>query len=137
MTIGMLYTYLGLVLFLTGVNVGFLPAGTFLGQNIGSLDYSWILIPLGMVMGFVIVKAEPAVHILNDEVEYMTGGSISKNAMMWSLSIGVSISIGLAMLRILFGIKYCMFWFGLLPSRCFCPFVYRRFLPPSHLTPAV
>ena len=56
-------------------------------------------------MGFFNVRAEPAVHILNDEIEYMTGGAISKSAMLWGMSIGVSISIGLAMLRILFGIN--------------------------------
>lgn len=104
MTIGSIYTFFGLVLFLTGVNVGFLPAGTYIGKFIGDLQYNWVLIPLGMIMGFFIVAAEPAVHILNDEVEVMTGGSISKNAMLWSLSIGVSISVGLAMLRILYGI---------------------------------
>ena len=104
MTIGSIYTFVGLVLFLTGVNVGFLPAGTYIGKYIGDVQYNWILIPLGMVMGFFIVAAEPAVHILNDEVEVMTGGAISRNAMLWSLSIGVSISVGLAMLRILYGI---------------------------------
>lgn len=105
MGVGSIYTYLGLVLFLTGVNVGFLPAGTYIGKYIGSIQYNWVLIPMGMIMGFFIVAAEPAVHVLNDEVEVMTGGAISKNAMLWSLSIGVSISIGLAMLRILYGIN--------------------------------
>lgn len=105
MSIGSIYTYLGLVLFLTGVKVGFLPAGAYIGEFVGDMQYNWILIPLGMIMGFFIVKAEPAVHVLNDEVEYITGGFVSKNAMLWSLSIGVSISVGLAMLRILFGIN--------------------------------
>ena len=104
-SVGSLYTFLGLVLFLTGVNVGFLPAGTYIGKFIGDMQYSWILIPLGMIMGFFIVSAEPAVHVLNDEVEVMTGGAISKDMMLWSLSIGVSISVGLAMLRILFEIN--------------------------------
>lgn len=105
MSIGSLYTYAGLVMFLTGVNVGFLPAGTYIGKYIGGIDSSWILIPLGMIMGFFIVRAEPAVHVLNDEVEYITGGAISKSAMLWSLSIGVSVSIALAMIRILTGIS--------------------------------
>ena len=105
MSVGIIYTFIGLVLFLTGVNVGFLPAGAYIGSYIGGMDHSWILIPLGMIMGFFIVRAEPAVHILNDEVEYMTGGSISKNAMLWALSIGVSISVGLAMFRILYAIN--------------------------------
>ncbi len=104
MIIGSIYTYLGLVLFLTGVNVGFLPAGSFIGASIGELDHNWILIPLGMIMGFSIVAAEPAVHVLNDEVEEMTAGAISKNSMLLSLSIGVAISVGLAMIQVLTGI---------------------------------
>ena len=62
--IGMIYTYIGLVLFLTGVNVGFMPAGNYLGGTIAGLSYSWILIPIGMVIGYFIVKAEPAVYVL-------------------------------------------------------------------------
>ena len=104
MCVGSIYTYVGMVVFLTGANVGFLPAGTYIGQYIGDTHYNWILVPLGMAMGFFNVRAEPAVHILNDEIEYMTGGAISKAAMLWGMSIGVSISIGLAMLRILYGI---------------------------------
>lgn len=113
MGVGILYTFLGLVLFLTGANVGFLPAGAYIGQTLGGLSYSWILIPLGMVMGFFIVAAEPAVHVLKDEVEVITGGAVSKNAMLWSLSIGVAISIGLAMLRVLTGISI---WYVLIPG---------------------
>lgn len=113
MSIGIIYTYIGLVLFLTGVNIGFLPAGSYIGEYIGALSHNWILIPLGMIMGFFIVKAEPAVHVLTDEVEALTGGAISKNAMLWSLSIGVAISIGLAMLRVLTGISI---WYILVPG---------------------
>lgn len=99
--IGLAYTYVGLVLFLTGANVGFMPAGNYLGQVIASLDYSWILIPLGMLIGYFIVAAEPAVHVLNKQVLEMTGGAIPSKALSLSLSAGVALSIGLAMLRIL------------------------------------
>jgi hypothetical protein len=105
MGVGSIYTYVGMVLFLTGANVGFMPAGNYIGQFIGDMHYNLILIPLGMAMGFFNVRAEPAVHILNDEIEYMTGGAISKSAMLWGMSVGVAISIGLAMLRILYGIN--------------------------------
>lgn len=113
LSIGILYTYLGLVLFLTGVNVGFLPAGTFIGNYLGGLSYNWVLIPLGMIMGFFIVASEPAVHVLNDQVEEITSGAISKNAMLISLSIGVALSLALAMIRILFGISI---WYVLIPG---------------------
>jgi hypothetical protein len=105
MSVGSVYTYVGMVLFLTGASVGFMPAGAYIGQFIGDMRANWILIPLGMAMGFFNVRAEPAVHILNDEIEYMTGGAISKSAMLWGMSVGVSISIGLAMLRILYGVN--------------------------------
>mgnify|MGYP003217580871 CR=1 FL=1 len=113
MIVGSLYTYLGLVLFLTGVNVGFMPVGNFLGQSIASLECSWVLIPIAMVIGYFIVAAEPAVHILNRQVEEITAGSIPASAMNLALSIGVSVSLALAMIRVLTGIS--IMWF-LLPG---------------------
>ncbi|MBQ9764838.1 MAG: DUF1538 domain-containing protein [Lachnospiraceae bacterium] len=103
--IGLAYTYIGLVLFLTGVNVGFMPAGNFLGQTLAGLPYAWIIIPIGMIIGYFIVLAEPAVFVLTRQVEEMTSGAISAKAMGLSLSIGVSASVGLAMLRVLTGIS--------------------------------
>lgn len=99
--IGLAYTYVGLVLFLTGANVGFMPAGNLIGQVISGLDSNWILIPIGMIIGYFIVAAEPAVHVLNRQVLEITGGAIPSKALSLSLSIGVAFSIGLAMLRIL------------------------------------
>ena len=107
--VGIAYTYVGLVLFLTGVNVGFMPAGTYLGSTIAQLPYNWILIPIGMVVGYFIVAAEPAVHVLNKQVEEVTGGAIPQRAMNLSLSIGVAVSVGLAMTRVLTGIS--ILWF--------------------------
>lgn len=111
--VGLVYTYVGLALFLTGVNVGFLPVGSLLGSLIGAKSYSWVLIPIGMVIGYFIVSAEPAVHVLNEQVEELTGGAISKRAMMLSLSIGVAVSIGLSMIRVLTGISI---WWLLIPG---------------------
>ncbi len=107
--IGLAETYIGLVLFLTGVNVGFMPAGNYLGQTIAGLPYSWIIVPIGMIIGYFIVKAEPAVFVLTKQVEEMTSGAISSNAMGLALSIGVSASVGLAMIRVLTGIS--ILWF--------------------------
>ena len=101
---GMLYTYLGLALFLTGVNVGFLPMGNYLGQALGGMKHSWLLVPLGMLMGYFVVVAEPAVHVLGKQVYELTAGAIPQKALNLSLSIGVAVSVGLAMLRILAGI---------------------------------
>lgn len=102
--VGLVYTYVGLVLFLTGVNVGFMPVGNYIGELIGSMEYSWIIVPIGMVIGYFLVAAEPAVHVLNRQVLTITAGAIPQKAMSLSLSIGVSISVGLAMLRILTGL---------------------------------
>ena len=107
--VGLAYTYAGLTLFLTGANVGFMPAGNYLGQTIAGLPYSWIIIPVGMVIGYFIVLAEPAVFVLTKQVEEMTSGAVSARAMGLSLSVGVSFSVGIALLRALTGIS--VMWF--------------------------
>ena len=107
--IGLVYTYVGLVLFLTGVNVGFMPAGNYLGQMIAALPYRFIIIPIGMVIGYFIVMAEPAVYVLTKQVEELTDSAIPASAMKHGLSISVACSFGLAMLRVLTGIS--IFWF--------------------------
>ncbi len=107
--VGMIYTYLGLVLFLTGVNVGFMPAGNYLGQVIAGLPYRWIIIPIGMIIGYFIVMAEPAVYVLTKQVEELTDGMISGTSIKTALSISVAVSVGLAMLRVLTGISIFYF----------------------------
>lgn len=107
--VGLLYTFIGLTTFLTGVNVGFMPVGNYLGAQLSTLDYSWILIPLAMLIGFFIVKAEPAVVVLNKQVADITGGAISEKIMMFGLSIGMAAALGLSMVRVLTGIS--LLWF--------------------------
>ncbi len=103
--VGVAYTYIGLIMFLTGVNVGFMPVGNYLGYELASAEYNWILVPLGMVMGYFIVSAEPAVHVLTKQVEDETSGTVPGKALSLTLSIGVAASIGIAMLRVLTGIS--------------------------------
>lgn len=86
-----------------------MPAGNYLGQMIAALPYNWILVPIGMLIGFFIVKAEPAVYVLMEQVEEITSRAISGKAMGLSLSIGVCASLALAMTRVLTGIS--IFWF--------------------------
>lgn len=107
--VGLVYTLSGLVLFLTGVNVGFLPTGHYIGAEIAASPYAWLLIPLSMVIGYFIVKAEPAVHVLNKQVEAVSHGAISYTSMQRSLSIGMAAALSLAMVRVLTGIS--IFWF--------------------------
>lgn len=134
--VGLAYTYVGLVLFLTGANVGFMPAGNYLGQVLAGQSFRWIIIPIGMLIGYFIVKAEPAVYVLNKQVEEVTDGAISAKAMGMALSAGVSISVGLA-------------WCGCSPAFPFCgsscramclpsasPLWCQSCSPPLHLTRA-
>ena len=107
--IGLLYTYVGLVLFLVGVNTGFLQVGRYLGEAIGKLSYNWIIVPIGMLIGYFVVAAEPAVHVLTKQVFELTSGAIPKKALRFSLMIGVAVSVGLAMLRILLNVDIMYF----------------------------
>ncbi len=104
MGVGFVYTYVGLVLFLTGANVGFMPAGRLIGARIAEGDASFMLVPIGALMGYFVVSAEPAVHSLKRQVEEITNGSVSQKSIGLALSIGVGISVGIAMLRVLTGI---------------------------------
>lgn len=108
MMVGFVYTFIGLVMFLTGVNVGFIPVGHLLGSEIAAAKYNWALLPLGALIGYYIVNAEPAVHVLNKQVEEVSNGAISQKAMRLSLSIGVAASLSLSMLRVLTGIS--IYW---------------------------
>ncbi|WP_096188098.1 DUF1538 domain-containing protein [Evansella halocellulosilytica] len=112
--IGLLFTFAGLALFLQGVEVGFYPAGTEIGNLLGERENTIILLPLlGFLFGFVATFAEPAVRILNHEVEKVTAGSISSTVMLITLSIGVAVSISLSMIRILVGIPL---WYFIIPG---------------------
>ena len=103
--VGMLYTYIGLVLFLTGANVGFMPAGRLIGAAIAESQFNYLLIPVGMLMGYFVVSAEPAVHTLKKQVEEVTNGAISQSSIGYALSIGVAVSVGISMLRVLTGVS--------------------------------
>ena len=99
--VGIAYTFFGLVIFLTAVSVGFMPIGYKLGTELANLHPA-ILVVSGFILGMVVVLAEPAVHVLNKQVEDITDGSVSKKSMMIALSLGVGISLALSMLRIVF-----------------------------------
>jgi hypothetical protein len=99
--IGFIYTLIVLILFLTGVNTGFFPEGRLLGFQLASSEFKWLLVPLGTLVGYFIVAAEPAVHVLNKQVEEISEGAISQKMMMKGLAIGMSIALTITMLRIL------------------------------------
>ncbi len=102
---GLIYTIIGLVLFLVGANVGFMPAGQLIGSTLAGSAFKWLLIPIGMVIGYFIVAAEPAIHVLEQQVEEVTAGAIPRRALSVSLGAGVALSVGIAMMRALTGIS--------------------------------
>lgn len=108
-SVGTVYTYAGLVLFLTSVNVGFSPVGYQLGSVLYENNSAMVLILVGMVTGYFVVAAEPAVFVLKRQVEEVTSGAISARAMGIGLSIGVAVSVGLAMLRVITGLSLLYF----------------------------
>ncbi len=107
--VGFIYTYIGLVLFLTGANVGFMPAGKLIGSTIADSSYKYMLIPIGILMGYFVVSAEPAVHSLKKQVVEVTNGAITQKSVGYALSIGVGVSVGISMLRVLTGIPLLPF----------------------------
>lgn len=99
---GILYTFIGLVIFMTAAKVGFMPVGFKLGTELASSKHSYVLVIFGLVIGTATVLAEPAVHVLNSQVEKVTDGEISKRSMTAALAVGVGVSIALSMIRIIF-----------------------------------
>ena len=107
--IGIIYTYAGLVLFLTGVNVGFSSMGAELGAALASGGKQYLLIPLTMLLGWFIISAEPAVGVLEKQIDEVSAGAIPAGAIKFSLSAAIALAMGLSMLRVLFGIP--ILWF--------------------------
>lgn len=101
LTVGFLYAFVGMAIFLTGANVGFLPTGVAIGCRLAGLWGGLLLVPVCMLIGFFIVRAEPSVYVLNKLVEQMSAGAISGRTTGLGLSIGVAVALGLSMLRIL------------------------------------
>ena len=126
MCVGFVYTIIGLILFLTGVNVGFAPVGNLLGSSLGESTLKWTLIPIGMLVGYFIVKAEPAVQVLNNQVEDITGGMVSHRMMNSALSIGVASAVALSMVRVLTGLNIYLI---LIPGYA-AALILSRFVPP-------
>ena len=103
--VGIVYTFVGLVIFLTGANEGFRSTGLALGNILADIENGALLVPVSMLIGYFIVNAEPAVYVLNKQVEQITAGAISAKTMRLTLSIGVCAALGLSMMRILTGIS--------------------------------
>ena len=125
--VGVVFTYLGLVIFLTGVNVGFMPIGYKLGYSLAGGSKT-LLVVFGLIVGVLVVLAEPAIHVLNAQVEEVTGGLVSKKSMMLGLCIGVGAAIALSMIRIIFDFSLAYY---LVPGY-FISLALSLFVPPVY-----
>lgn len=110
---GVIYLVVGLSIFLAGVNNGFLPAATALGEAIGKLSFNWIAIPIAFVIGACVLLAEPTAYVLVKRVEEITDGAIPRFMMLSGMTVGVGIAMSLAMVRLLYGISI---WWILIPG---------------------
>lgn len=111
---GLLYTYIGLVLFLVGVNAGFMEVGSMVGHSVAALNNYPIIILIGFVFGLVTILAEPAVHVLTQQIETATSGYVKRGAVLFALSIGVGSAVALSMIRII--VPEIQMWHFLLPG---------------------
>lgn len=125
---GLVYTFIGFVLFLTGVNAGFMEAGTAIGHAVASYGSNWIVIMTGFILGFTVIFAEPAVYILNEQIEDVTSGHIKKRIILYTLSIGVAIAVSLSMIRIL--VSGMQLWHLIVPGYLIAVIL-------SHFTPKI
>lgn len=107
--VGIAYVLVGLAIFLTGATIGFVPMGSAIGKNLAEIHEGLLLVPISMLLGYFIVKAEPSVYVLNKLVETMSAGAISGKTTGFGLSVGVSAALGLAAVRVLTGIS--ILWF--------------------------
>lgn len=110
---GLLYTYIGLTLFLVGVNAGFMEVGRIMGEGIATF-YPWLLPIIGFLLGMVVVLAEPAVYVLTEQIEEVTAGHIQKKVILTALSIGIAFAVSMSMLRIM--MPSLRLWHFLLPG---------------------
>lgn len=111
--VGFLLSFIGLSLFLQGVNVGFMPVGEMMGEVIGGLSYRFIFIPIGFILGFFAAYAEPALQVLIKQVERITAGAIPSKVLLVTISMGVGLSIMLSIVRIFVGFSI---WYLVLPG---------------------
>ena len=111
---GLVYTFFGLVIFLVGVNAGFMEVGSIVGYGVASLDNKWYVVFIGFVLGLVTILAEPAVHVLTHQIEEVTSAYVKRKVVLVALSLGVGTAIALSMIRII--IANVQLWHFLLPG---------------------
>lgn len=115
---GFIFSFLGLFIFLLGVNAGFMDVGTMLGNNLALMNNKAWIVGIGFLLGVVTILAEPAVYVLTSQIEDITSGHIHKNAVLIPLAIGVGSAVALSVVRILS--DTIQLWHYLLPGYIIC-----------------
>jgi len=111
---GSLYVYIGLVLFLTGVNAGYMDVGSLIGYELATSEMYIELILVGLALGVATILAEPAVSVLTNQIEDVTAGGIHRIPVLISLCVGVGLAIVLSVIRVIYpGLEL---WYILLPG---------------------
>lgn len=111
---GIVMTYVGLVVFLLGINSGFMEIGIQLGIKLSGLDSRTPILIVSLLLGVTTVLAEPAVHVLKHQVEDVTGGSVRREWVLIFLSSAVGLAILLSSLRIM--VDWIELWMYLIPG---------------------
>lgn len=114
---GIFIAYIGVVFLIFGLDIGYVEIGREMGLKISELPYNWIIIPIVFILGFTITRVEPSVQVLTRDIEKETGGSIKKNILLYTLCIGVGISLAIALFKILFKIPL---WYIVVPGYIIC-----------------
>lgn len=114
MVAGFIYAFIGLIIFLLGVNAGFMDVGGVIGSTIASMGNNYYLVIVGFFVGVVTILAEPAVHVQTKQIEEVTSGYVNRKAVLMALSLGVGIAIALSMIRII--IPGLQLWHYLVPG---------------------
>lgn len=128
--VGFVLAFFGLAFFLQGVHIGFMPFGEQMGNVLGDLTYKWVMIPVGFIIGFFAIYAEPAVAIMTGQAEKVSGGYIPEKVLLYTLSIGVGISVALSMVRLIFGFSL---WYFIIPGYIIA-FIMVRYSPKTFTT---
>ena len=111
---GFIYAFIGLFLFLVGVNTGFMDVGGIIGYTLASYDNKSYIVVIAFILGFVTILAEPAVYVLTYQIENVTSGYVKRKAILLALSIGVGAAVALSMIRII--VPGIQLWHYLLPG---------------------
>lgn len=112
--VGVFFTFSGLVVFLVGVNAGFMQIGSIIGESVANSGNLLYPVGLAFVLGFVTILAEPAVYVLTHQIEEVTSGYVKRTLVLATLAIGVGVAVALAVLRIM--VPQLQLWQFLLPG---------------------